>query len=843
MPLPIWEVEDELCSALRESNRVILEAPTGSGKSTQVPQVLHNHHLLGDGEAVILQPRRIAARMLAKRVSEEMNTGLGGLVGYQVRHESKISRATRIRFITEGLLLRRMITDGGLKGVNCVVFDEFHERSANADLSLSRVIQLQQESRPDLKVIVMSATLETGALEQYLEPCRIVKSEGRTYPVDVSYVSARTVNAGAPIWELAADQTVSALEAEPEGHALVFMPGAYEIGQTIRALGQQLSSSRFELLPLYSDLSVADQDRVFAKGGRRKVIVSTNVAETSLTIDGVRIVVDSGQARIARYDPERGINTLWIEKISDASARQRTGRAGRIAPGRCVRLWTEKSHGDRAPFDEAEIARVDLAEIFLSLLATGIENLETFPWFEAPDESRMREAITLLESLGAIDEKGKLTKRGFRMSEFPLHPRYASMMLTAERMDCVSEAALAAAIAQSRSLFIRKAEKKDQSRRMDLVGDGSRGDVIASVRGWIAARDRRFDIGFCRDHGIHAQAARQIEKIAYQLVRYEMNPSLFENGEAVNEEGLRKCLLVGFPDRVAKRLDRGTLRCQLVGERRGDLTRESFAQSESIMVACEVSEISHQRGDTTTVLGLCSGIELEWLKELFGASFSNGEEVVFDERQKRVVSRRFARYRDLDIESIESLDPDESTAASVLAELVLSGKAKLDKWDASIDSLIIRANLISSLYPEYGIDSIDDEAIEMIVEQACLGAKSLRHLKKKEVMPSVKEWIGSETLALIDSFLPERLLMENGRLARVRYSDTQSPILSAKIQDFYDLPEPPVLCEGKLKPMYELLAPNSRPIQKTEDLNAFWDNSYESIKKELKGRYPKHEWR
>ena len=417
------------------------------------------------------------------------------------------------------------------------------------------------------------------------------------------------------------------------------------------------------------------------------------------------------------------------------------------------------------------------------------------------------------------------------------------MMLAAEEMDCVSEAALAAAIAQSRSLFIRKADKRDQSRRMDLIGDGSRGDVVASVRGWIAARDRRFDIGFCRDHGIHSQAARQIEKIAYQLVRYEIDPSLFENREAVNEESLRKCLLVGFPDRVAKRLDRGTLRCQLVGGRRGDLARESFAQEEAIMVACEISEISHQRGDTTIVLGLCSGIEREWLRELFGASFSKGDEVVFDEKQKRVISRRFARYRDLDIESIESLDPDETAAASVLAELVLSGKAKLDKWDASIDSLIIRTNLISSLYPEYGIDLIDSEAIEVIVEQACLGAKSLRHLKKQEVMPSMEEWIGSETLALIDSALPERIRMENGRLARVRYSDTEPPVLSAKIQDFYDLPAPPVLCEGKLKPMYELLAPNSRPIQKTEDLNAFWQNSYESIKKELKGRYPKHEWR
>jgi len=843
MSLPIWEVEEDLCDALRASNRVILEAPTGSGKSTQVPQMLHKHGFLEAGEVVVLQPRRIAARMVAKRVSEEMNTILGGLVGYQIRHESKISGATRIRFITEGLLLRQMMNDPSLKGVGCVVFDEFHERSVHADLSLARVLQLQRSKRQDLKVVVMSATLETEALTRYLEPCRIARSEGRTFPVDVGYLAARSANSGLGIWDLATNETLRALEEEPEGHVLIFMPGAYEIGQTIRALSSRLSSNRFELLPLYSDLSVAEQDRVFAKGGRRKVIVATNVAETSLTIDGVRIVVDSGQARVARYDSERGINTLWIEKISDASARQRAGRAGRVAPGRCIRLWTEKSHAERARFDEAEIARVDLAEVFLSLLATGVEGLDAFPWFEQPDKSRMEEAIALLESLGAMDRSGSLTGKGRRMSGFPLHPRYASMMLAAEEMKCVGEAALAAALAQSRGLFIRKADKRIAGRRADLVGDDARGDVVAAVRGWMAARQRGYDLGFCRDHGIHAQAARQVEKIAYQLVKYEEDPSLLENADEVDEEALRRCLLIGFPDRVAKRLDRGTLRCGLVGGRRGDLARESFAQAEMLMVACEISEISHQKGDTTTLLGMCSGIEIAWLRDLFSNAFSEGEEVAFDEKQKRVVARRFVRYRDLDIEAYESFDPDASAAASILAAMVVNGKAKLDKWDESVEALIARANLIAKTYPEYALDLIEDEAREMIIEQVCLGAKSLRHLRKREVLPALIDWIGREAMALVESMLPERLKMENGRFARVRYSNTDRPVLSAKIQHFYDLKGAPKLCEGKIKPMYELLAPNSRPIQKTDDLEAFWANSYEGIKKELKGRYPKHEWR
>ncbi len=844
MSLPIYEIEDQLLSELSRSNRVIIEAPTGSGKSTQTPQILLKGGFLEHGEAIVLQPRRIAARMLAKRVSFELGDSLGQTIGYQVRHESVVSAKMRVRFVTEGILLRRMIGDPLLKGVSCLVFDEFHERSIHADLTLARAVMIQREARPDLKIIVMSATLNADALQNYLGDCAVVHSDGRTYPVDIRHIDNRTAMKQKPIWELAADQTVAAVQEMSEGHAVVFMPGAFEIGKTIGALGARLSSRDFEIMPLHSELSSKDQDRALDASSRRKIIVSTNVAETSLTIDNARIVIDSGQARVARYDPTRGINTLWIEKVSDASARQRAGRAGRTAPGICWRLWTERDHESRSEFDEPEVTRMDLAEVLLTLKATGVKELESFPWFEAPDPKRLAVALDLLKGLGALDGKDKLTEKGRRMSAFPLHPRYAAMLIAAKDYECVDEIAIASALAQTRSLVLRKVDKATEKRRAELIGEVEQSDVIAQMRLWSGAVRAKFDMRFCSDLGIHANTARQVNRIANQLYQYAQAEGLVgAESFPADEAMVRKCLLVGFPDRVCRRLDRGTLRCAMADGRRANLARESLASRATLFVACEVNEIGKQSGEVTTVLNQCSSIEREWLEELYPEAFASGEEVVFDERQKRVVGRRFARYRMLDIESEETLDVPLDLAAAELARLVIDGKAKLDKWDDGIEMLISRVNLIARTYPEYGIDEIGGEAREMIIEQCCYGARSLRDLKKLEVAKHVAEWVGPETMHLVEKELPLSVRFENGRQGKLRYSSDEQPVLSARIQHFYDVDPGFSLCGGKIKPMFEMLAPNMRPVQLTRDLETFWTDSYPAIKKELKGRYPKHEWR
>ena len=843
MNLPIREIEDEFVDAYEERNRIILSGPTGSGKSTQVPQILLKKGLLNGGELLVLQPRRIATRALARRVAYELGERMGGRIGYQIRNDAVVSRNTVVRFVTEGILLRKFINDPTLSGVSGIVFDEFHERSLYADMALARALRLQKEKRTELRIVVMSATLDSEALEMYLNPCRTVVSEGRVFPVDISYVKEKVGGSKLPIWEMAAEQVSESVKGIDQGHTLVFMPGAYEIGRTIKTLGQRLSASEFRLLPLHSDLDSREQDAALDGSDRRKIIVSTNVAETSLTIDDVRLVVDSGQARIARYDPARGLNTLWIEKISHASARQRAGRAGRTGPGKCVRLWSERDHSQRPEFDEPEIQRMDLSESILTILATGIDSLDTFEWFEPPSDERMSEAKDALSLLGAIDGEGRLLSTGRRMAEFPLHPSYGAMMLAADRYGCVEDAALAAAIAQSKGIFLRKTDKEVSRRRDALITDSVDSDLLTQIQAWKAAKANRYDLGFCREMGIYVSTARKVEKIASQILDCAKYADIAcRNASEVPDSSIVKSILAGFPDRVCRRLDRGTLRCEMTGQIRGSLARESKARDASLLVACEITEIGHQQGDVTIVFGLCSEIKQEWLKELYPKEFESGKETIFDEKKKRVVERIFTRYRDLDIECRENLDVSMELAAAELAKLIESGKAKLDKWDASVENYLAKVELVASCFPEYEIELLDEEARSLLVEQCCYGAKSLRDLKKQEVTPVLKSWFGTEVDQLVQSHTPDRLRLENGHSGRLRYI-SEGAVLSAKIQELYDLADTPTICEGRCQLRIEILAPNMRPVQLTDSLPEFWESTYPNIRKELKGRYPKHEWR
>src|SRR5438270_3314913 len=432
--LPIFELEQSIVAELKARSRLIIQAPTGSGKSTQVPQILLDHGLLGNGQVVILQPRRLAARLLAARVATERNSRLGEEVGFQIRFENVTSARTRIRFVTEGILLRQLIQDPQLRGISAILFDEFHERHLYGDITLARALQLQA-TRPDLKLAVMSATLDAGALETYLAPCTVLRSTGRAFPVEIEYLPKPVGGDGYPIWDLAADE-LERITRNSEGDVLVFMPGKYEIGRTIAAIRASRVSDQFVVLPLHGELPPAEQDAALAHYQKRRAIVATNVAETSLTIDGVRTVIDSGLARIARFDPRRGINTLLVEKISRASADQRSGRAGRIAPGHCLRLWTEREHLDRGPQELPEVKRLDLAEVVLTLKARGVDDIASFRWLEAPDAQALARAEQLLADLGAISAGG-ITRLGRRMLAFPLQPRYARMLLAAQEYHCV----------------------------------------------------------------------------------------------------------------------------------------------------------------------------------------------------------------------------------------------------------------------------------------------------------------------------------------------------------------------------------------------------------------------
>ncbi len=842
--LPIYELEPAVVSALRAEGRLIVQAPTGSGKSTQIPQMLLAHGFLDGGEVVVLQPRRLAARLLAKRVAEEAGTKLGDVVGYQIRLESRVSAHTRIRFVTEGILLRQMSFDTTLRGVNVLVFDEFHERHLYGDISLARALQIQRTSRPDLKIVVMSATLDTAVLRDYLAPCEVLTSQGRTFPVRIEYLPKPANFEADPVWSVAAREC-ERIAAETSGDLLVFMPGAYEISRTVQEVQGSHGLRGFACFPLHGELPPDQQDRAVARYDTRKIIVSTNVAETSLTIDGVTVVVDCGLARVARFDPHRGINTLLIEKISVASADQRAGRAGRTAPGVCVRLWTEREHAQRALQELPEVKRLDLAEVVLTLKASGIDDVASFPWLEKPDPRGLERAETLLADLGALAGPARtITDLGRRMLKFPVHPRYARMFLAAQERGCVRSVALMAALTQGRNFLLRGVDRRTEEARTDLFGEEHESDFFLLMRAWRYADKANYAMDACRRLGIHAQGARQVGPLFEQFLQIAEKEGLDIAERRVDGAAVRKCVLAGFSDQLARRLDRGTLRCELVHGRRGLLARESCIQQAVLLVAAEISEIGGRGGEVNVLLSLATAVEEVWLKEMFPDDHCETRAVVYDETMKRVVSRRERRFRDLVLEAKAGSDDSPlNEAAALLTQEVLAGRIRLEAWDETVEQWIIRVNRLAEWFPELEVNPLTDADRATLIEQICYGEMSARDVKDKPVMPVLRDWLTAEQLAVMDDYLPERLTMANGRKAKLRYAKEGPPILSARIQELYGVNATFTLGHGRVPVKIEVLAPNHRPIQVTDDLSNFWREQYPKIKTELSRRYPRHEWR
>ena len=854
--LPIYELESAVVATLHAAGRLIVQAPTGSGKSTQIPQMLLRHGLLGDrGEIVVLQPRRLAARMLAKRVAEEVGTPLGGIVGYQVRLESRVSEQTRIRFVTEGILLRQMSFDAQLRGVSAIVFDEFHERHLYGDLSLARALQIQQTTRPDLKLIVMSATLDAGLLKTYLAPCEVLVSQGRSFPVRIEYLP-KSVNFDAePVWDVAAREC-ERVAAASTGDLLVFMPGAYEISRTVQAIQGLRTLREFVTFPLHGELPPEQQDRAVARYEARKIIVSTNVAETSLTIDGVTTVIDCGLARVARFDPHRGINTLLIERISTASADQRAGRAGRTAPGVCVRLWTEREQGQRAPQELPEVKRLDLSEVVLTLKASGIDDVANFPWLEKPEPKALERAELLLADLGAVAAGGgpsgpalpryqwRITEIGRKMLRFPVHPRYARMLLAAQDRGCVRTVALMAALTQGRNFLLRGVSKEVEQVREDTLGEEHESDFFLLMRTWRFADKANYSLEACRRLGIHAQGARQVGPLFEQFLAIAEKEGLDVSERRTDGAEVRKCVLAGFSDQLARRLDGGTLRCELVHNRRGVLARESAIGQAPLLVAAEISEVEGRGGEVNVLLSLATAVEEPWLKEIFPGDYREVRGVSYDEAMKRVVSRRERRFRDLVLEAKASSDEAPlSEAAALLTKEVVAGRLKLEMGDESVEQWIIRVNRLAEWFPELEVNVLTEADRATLIEQICYGELSYRDIKDKPVMPILEDWLTAEQLAVIDDYLPEKLTMANGRKAKLTYAKEGPPVLSARIQELYGIEGRFTLGHGRVPVKFEVLAPNHRPIQVTDDLTNFWREQYPKIKTELSRRYPRHEWR
>jgi ATP-dependent helicase HrpB len=885
--LPIYEIERDLIARLQADRRLILSAPTGSGKSTQVPQMLLKHGLLGDGQVVVLQPRRLATRLLAKRVASELGVKLGEEVGYQIRFENVTSAKTKIRFVTEGMLLRQMIDDPQLRGVSAILFDEFHERHLYGDITLAQALDQQERHRPDLMLAVMSATLNAGELERYLSErrlparrvvggemkpavpeagvpgCSVLASEGRTFPVEIDYLPHRVGANGPPVWELAAEEFSRYVNAGGEGDVLVFMPGGFEISQTIEAIRHTREANGFIVLPLHGELQPKDQDAAVARYDRRKVVVATNVAETSITIDGVRLVIDSGLARIARYDSNRGINTLLIEKISQANADQRTGRAGRTAPGTCIRLWSRPEHDERAPHEMSEIRRLDLSEVVLTLKASGVEDLRKFRWLEKPDEISLTHAEELLEDLGALKSVAavydrrdgepsadgahraplQITLIGRKMLAFPLHPRYARMLLAAQEYGCVYQACLVAALTQGRDLLLRNCGKDVETLREDLLGEKATSDFWIVMRAWSYAFNNQFRLDACRKLGIHAVTAKQVGPLFDQFLRIAKDEGLDTKPNEVKDENLQKCILIGFSDRVTRRLDQGTLRCELVHGRRGVLARESKVQQSPLLVVAEIREVEGRDREVNTILSLATAIEVEWLKELFPDDIRSDVHVQFDAREKRVLAAELLRFRDLALAAKRIDPPPADAAARLLADEIIAGRLLLPNWDHHVEQWLARLDLLCKQCADLQLPAITEDDKKHIIAELCHGAVSYKDIKEREVKPVVMSWLSQSQRELLDKHAPERLTLPNGRTPKVNYEPGRAPFISLRIQELYDVNQTPKIALGRVPVTVHILTPGMKPIQVTQDLANFWREHYPKIKSELARKYPKHLWR
>ncbi len=850
--LPIHEIRPALADTLAAGvRRFVLEAPTGSGKSTQVPKMLASFtgKSAVPGRIVILEPRRVAARMLAKRVAWELGEKPGGTVGHQIRFEKCWGPSTRIVFVTEGVLLRWMLDDPALSGVGAILFDEFHERHLYGDVSLAMALSLQKGARPDLVIGVMSATLNGDLLKSYLAPAANLVSQGRMFPVDVTYAGGAGANVREeePVWEKAARACSEAVEGMPEGDVLIFMPGAYEIRRTIEEISSRGFARGFDLLPLHGELPPEAQDAAVEPSGRRKIVVATNLAETSLTIDGVRCVIDSGLAKIPSHDPARGINTILIQKISRASADQRAGRAGRTAPGTCIRLWSKGDQERRAAREEPEVRRLDLSEILLFLKSAGVGEPRAFPWLEAPEEDALAHAETLLRDLGALDGEGRLTATGRRMSAFPLHPRYARMLLAGEEFGCGESAALVAALSQDKSLLLRLENRAEREAREDffarIVPHPELSDFFMDAAALSAAARERFDLGFCRKWGIHAMGARAAGRLFEQLLGAARGAGLSGRDSYTGEAlftALRKAILAGFSDQLAKRDGVAARRYSLVHNRSGELRKDSPVEA-PLLVAAEIEE-RNLRGDVGVTLARATAVEEAWLEELFPGEVAQVRAPEFDPTQRCVLLKLRRTFRNLVLEERTCGEPTADEAAPLLAAEVVAGRLVLKEWGEAEERWIARVNFVAKHFPEYGVAPIGEEERKLIAAEVCYGAIGYKEVKDRPVMGHLKGWLGAGQEALLEKCAPERVDLPRQKTARLRYEADGKVYLSATVQQLYDAPGK-LLLGGRVPVIYEILAPSRRPVQVTSDLNAFWSGVYEEVKKQLKGRYPRHEWR
>ncbi len=833
-PLPIETISADIAAAVREPGFcVLLSAPTGSGKSTRVPLMLQAAGVAERGTIIVVQPRRLAARLLAGYVARLYPCALGLEVGYTVRFDSRCSAATRILYMTDGILERRLTDDPQLAGVSAVIFDEVHERRLSGDLCLARVLELQRSTRRDIGVFVMSATLELDKLQSYLPQATVLRAEGRLYPVEVSYMppgpvrDSRGYVGTPPVWEQCAAAVRRLTEQVDCGDVLVFLPGAYEIRRTVEILESVSWMRGREVYALHGQLSPDMQACAVEKGQRPRVIVSTNIAETSLTIEGVRSVVDSGTARESRWDPLRGISTLHIVPISQAQAEQRAGRAGRLGPGRCIRLWSEADQRRRPQFPAPEVHRADISMAFLNLLAwgrRGPEGMRSFHWPDSPTEAESTRAWALLQELGAVTPGGELSPTGEQMLRYPLPPVLARLMVAGQEYDCETEMAAIAALIRGESVAMASGLSDK------LYSEGDYSDFQAEWRAVQTAAELRYDSASCTRLGIMARAAREAVATYRQLLHHSGNA---EPDFTARRQGVIAALLGSFPTHVAARNNSATATARLTGLRSGKIA-SPLAKDADLFLAAEITEIGGKSVETR--LSRCTILQINDL-----CTYED-DIPTYDPARKRVLSTHRTLYRNLVLTEKENGDAAPELAAPLLAERVVRGELRLEGWDGHVLQWINRLTCLRQAMPELELPEFGEEDRLVAITMLCEGAVSYKDIAARPVLPILSEWLSPWQKDCLQRYAPKAIKLPNGREVKLLYREDGTPTFALKCQLLFGVPTTPTIADGRVKCLVEILAPNQRPYQVTADLVSFWRNGYPQMKKDLAGRYPRHNW-
>lgn len=821
MLLPIHDVLTELRQQLACHSAVILSAPPGSGKTTVAPLALLDEPWLTGRTILLLEPRRIAARLAAAFMARQLGEEVGRTVGYRVRFESRVSPATRLEVVTEGVLCRRLQDDPELNGVGLVIFDEFHERSLQADLALALCLDVMAGLRDDLKILIMSATLDIEGLNRLLDSPPLVSASGRLYPVHVEY---RPAGFSLPFPREIARQAAQCIHtalAGQSGDILAFLPGTAEIRQTHELLSASLGGSELSIQPLYGDLSLAAQTAAVQPDphGKRRVILATPIAETSVTIEGIRVVVDSGFKRSPQFDPNSGLSRLTTQRVSLAAANQRTGRAGRLGPGHCYRLWNTGDEHALRPFDPPAIIDADLSQLVLDLARWGVHDPCTLRWLTPPPPGHFAQARDLLQTLGALDHQGRITGLGKKISELPLPPRLGCMLLRAAKRGGRERAMDLAALLSERDIIKGQERSADMEERLQALH-------TFRAQGPAAARA-------C---GADPEGCRRVLRTASQLRQL-----LTKTRTEETEIPAGSLLALAFPDRIAQRRPAGQGQYKLRSGRGARLPAHDPLASHPFLVVAELDA-----GEGEGRIHLAAPLERESLEADFAAQIRSRENVFWDGNSGQVKALRRQLLGELILDEAPLNNPaPEAVLAALLTGIRLRGLESLP-WTNPAKELRLRMESIRAWQPETPWPDMGEAHLLATLEQwlapFLVGMRTMEQLKKLDLCAILAAQLSWQQRQELDTLAPTHLLAPSGSRIPLRYSASGPPILAVRLQEMFGLAETPKICDNRVAVVLHLLSPAQRPIQITSDLDGFWRKSYHEVKKEMRGRYPKHHW-